>query len=77
LPDFPKVPVRVVPEQTILITGATDRLGRALAIDLARAGATLLLHGRDDAPRPGNLGGDPRADRQRQAAPVPRQPLRS
>jgi NAD(P)-dependent dehydrogenase (short-subunit alcohol dehydrogenase family) len=36
-------------EQTILITGATDGLGRALAIELARAGATLLLHGRDDA----------------------------
>jgi NAD(P)-dependent dehydrogenase (short-subunit alcohol dehydrogenase family) len=41
--------MRVLPEQTILITGATDGLGRALAIDLARAGATLLLHGRDDA----------------------------
>ncbi len=35
-------------EQTILITGATDGLGRALALDLARTGATLLLHGRDD-----------------------------
>jgi len=41
--------VRALPEQTILITGATDGLGRALALDLARAGATLLLHGRDDA----------------------------
>ncbi len=36
-------------EQTILITGATDGLGRALALDLARAGPRLLLHGRDDA----------------------------
>jgi NAD(P)-dependent dehydrogenase (short-subunit alcohol dehydrogenase family) len=36
-------------EQTILITGATDGLGRALAVELARCGATLLLHGRDDA----------------------------
>jgi NAD(P)-dependent dehydrogenase (short-subunit alcohol dehydrogenase family) len=36
-------------EQTILITGATDGLGRALAADLASTGATLLLHGRDDA----------------------------
>jgi NAD(P)-dependent dehydrogenase (short-subunit alcohol dehydrogenase family) len=36
-------------EQTILITGATDGLGRALAVELARGGATLLLHGRDDA----------------------------
>jgi len=32
---------------TILITGATDGLGRALAHDLAAGGATVLLHGRD------------------------------
>ena len=37
-----------VDEQTILITGATDGLGRALAAELAAAGATLLVHGRDD-----------------------------
>jgi NAD(P)-dependent dehydrogenase (short-subunit alcohol dehydrogenase family) len=36
-------------EQVILITGATDGLGRALARALAEGGATLLLHGRDDA----------------------------
>jgi NAD(P)-dependent dehydrogenase (short-subunit alcohol dehydrogenase family) len=36
-------------EQTILITGATDGLGRALAAELAGEGATLLIHGRDDA----------------------------
>lgn len=36
------------PEQlTILITGATDGLGQRVATDLARMGATLLLHGRD------------------------------
>jgi NAD(P)-dependent dehydrogenase (short-subunit alcohol dehydrogenase family) len=40
--------MRALPEQIILITGATDGLGRALAIDLASAGATLLLHGRND-----------------------------
>jgi NAD(P)-dependent dehydrogenase (short-subunit alcohol dehydrogenase family) len=34
-------------QQTILITGATDGLGKALATSLARAGATVLLHGRD------------------------------
>lgn len=36
------------PEQlTILITGATDGLGKRLATDLAGMGVTLLLHGRD------------------------------
>jgi NAD(P)-dependent dehydrogenase (short-subunit alcohol dehydrogenase family) len=35
--------------QTILVTGATDGLGRALATELAEAGATVLIHGRDDA----------------------------
>jgi NAD(P)-dependent dehydrogenase (short-subunit alcohol dehydrogenase family) len=35
-------------QRTILITGATDGLGRALAAQLAVEGATLLLHGRDD-----------------------------
>jgi len=34
---------------TILITGASDGLGRALAEDLAKDGHRLLLHGRDAA----------------------------
>ena len=34
--------------KTVLLTGATDGLGRALAADLAGRGATLLLHGRDE-----------------------------
>lgn len=38
-----------IDDRTILITGATDGLGRALAEHLAGKGATLLLHGRDEA----------------------------
>jgi NAD(P)-dependent dehydrogenase (short-subunit alcohol dehydrogenase family) len=41
--------VRALEEQTVLITGATDGLGRGLASVLAAEGATLLLHGRDEA----------------------------
>jgi NAD(P)-dependent dehydrogenase (short-subunit alcohol dehydrogenase family) len=41
--------MRPLDEQTILITGATDGLGRALATELAAAGAALLIHGRNDA----------------------------
>src|SRR5829696_2321722 len=33
-------------EVKILVTGATDGLGRRVALDLASAGATVLLHGR-------------------------------
>jgi NAD(P)-dependent dehydrogenase (short-subunit alcohol dehydrogenase family) len=40
--------MRPLNEQVILITGATDGLGRAVAFELASAGATVLLHGRDD-----------------------------
>ncbi|TDD91711.1 SDR family NAD(P)-dependent oxidoreductase [Actinomadura rubrisoli] len=40
--------MRPIDEQTILITGATDGLGRALAAELAVEGATVLVHGRDD-----------------------------
>jgi NAD(P)-dependent dehydrogenase (short-subunit alcohol dehydrogenase family) len=41
--------MRPLEEQTILITGATDGLGKGLAIELAGMGSELLLHGRDDA----------------------------
>jgi NAD(P)-dependent dehydrogenase (short-subunit alcohol dehydrogenase family) len=40
--------VRPIEEQTILITGATDGLGRGVAAELAGRGATVLVHGRDD-----------------------------
>jgi NAD(P)-dependent dehydrogenase (short-subunit alcohol dehydrogenase family) len=39
--------MRPLDEQTILITGATDGLGRALAGELAGGGARVLVHGRD------------------------------
>lgn len=35
--------------KVVLVTGATDGLGRAVAIALAQRGATLLVHGRDRA----------------------------
>jgi NAD(P)-dependent dehydrogenase (short-subunit alcohol dehydrogenase family) len=41
--------VRPVADQTILITGSTDGLGKAAARELAVRGATVLLHGRDQA----------------------------
>lgn len=33
--------------RVILVTGATDGLGKGVALDLARRGATVLVHGRD------------------------------
>jgi NAD(P)-dependent dehydrogenase (short-subunit alcohol dehydrogenase family) len=38
--------VRTIDQQIILVTGATDGLGRAVAGELAERGATLLIHGR-------------------------------
>jgi NAD(P)-dependent dehydrogenase (short-subunit alcohol dehydrogenase family) len=34
-------------ETTVLVTGATDGLGRSVATELARRGAAVLVHGRD------------------------------
>jgi NAD(P)-dependent dehydrogenase (short-subunit alcohol dehydrogenase family) len=39
--------VRDVAEATILVTGATDGLGKRVALELAAKGATVLLHGRN------------------------------
>jgi NAD(P)-dependent dehydrogenase (short-subunit alcohol dehydrogenase family) len=33
--------------QVVLVTGATDGLGKGVALDLARRGVTVLVHGRD------------------------------
>ena len=41
----------------ILVTGATDGLGRAVATELAARGATLLLHGRDETRLAGTVEG--------------------
>lgn len=38
--------MKAIEEQTILITGATDGLGKQAALELAKKGATVLLHGR-------------------------------
>lgn len=47
--------METVHEKIILITGATDGLGRRVAQDLAATGATLLLHGRDQGKGEGVL----------------------
>jgi NAD(P)-dependent dehydrogenase (short-subunit alcohol dehydrogenase family) len=41
--------MRPLDEQVILVIGATDGLGRGVAERLAAGGATVLVHGRDDA----------------------------
>jgi NAD(P)-dependent dehydrogenase (short-subunit alcohol dehydrogenase family) len=40
---------RDIENQVILITGATAGLGKQVALDLAARGATILLHGRNEA----------------------------
>lgn len=41
--------MRPIDQQVILVTGATDGLGREFSRELAAQGATVLLHGRDAA----------------------------
>ena len=38
--------MRDAAEATILVTGATDGLGKRVVLELAGMGATVLLHGR-------------------------------
>ena len=42
--------------RTVLVTGATDGLGRRVALELAGRGATVLLHGRDEGRSEATLG---------------------
>lgn len=37
-----------IEEQTMLVTGSTDGIGRATAMELARRGARVIVHGRND-----------------------------
>ena len=39
--------MRPLEEQRVLITGSTDGLGRRVAAELRRRGATVIVHGRD------------------------------
>jgi NAD(P)-dependent dehydrogenase (short-subunit alcohol dehydrogenase family) len=41
--------MRPISDSTVLVTGATDGLGKAVARELAAVGATVLVHGRDEA----------------------------
>jgi NAD(P)-dependent dehydrogenase (short-subunit alcohol dehydrogenase family) len=41
--------VRPIAEQTILVTGSTSGLGKRLAEELVKLGATVIVHGRDPA----------------------------
>jgi NADP-dependent 3-hydroxy acid dehydrogenase YdfG len=38
--------MKPIDEQVVLVTGATDGIGKGTARELARMGATVLLHGR-------------------------------
>ncbi len=42
-----QAPSDLLKGRVILITGASDGIGKAVALDYARVGATVILHGRD------------------------------
>lgn len=41
--------MHAIDRQTVLVTGATDGLGKAIALELASRGASVLLHGRNES----------------------------
>ena len=49
IPDYCQIErnMKLIAEQTILITGATDGLGKMIAHYFANQGATILIHGRN------------------------------
>lgn len=44
-----QAPDDLLKERVILVTGASDGIGKAVALEYARVGATVILHGRDTA----------------------------
>ena len=46
-PKTYKAPADLLAGRVILITGASDGIGRALAVEVARLGAQVILHGRN------------------------------
>src|SRR5262249_8883527 len=45
----PEPSMTPIERQTILVTGATDGLGRGVALDLLARGATVIVHARDSS----------------------------
>ena len=40
--------MKLITQQTILITGSTDGIGKLTALQLAKLGAHVLVHGRNN-----------------------------